>query len=203
MQRVVSAILTILLVGSLTLLILLRTDPQIVADKLDTTTPYAAIEIDPNSLQQVVIRAGHDSQQWALQYSTRVLSKKRDCAEILIKRRISQVGAAGPFAVNEVPSRQLAPMTDTPVMVTGSEVLMPRPLPPGDYVLTVEVICFVVNGGGLLAPSGPPAIASPVCFRVGPEPAQGAHHRRLLSQECLDQLGRVVVDGQPEVALRL
>jgi hypothetical protein len=199
-QKLGSAVFTVLLVGSLTLLILLRTDPQTVASKIDTSMPYAAIEIVPDSLQQVVIRDDRDSQQWALQYSTRVLAKKHDCAEILIKRRLSIVGAPGPFAVNEVPSRQLSPKTDTPVIVAGSEILLPGPLPPGEYVLTVEVICFVVNGGGLLAPVGQPAITSPVCFRVGLEATVPSHHRRLLSRHCLDQLGRLVVGAQPKVA---
>lgn len=183
--------------GVLTWFFLFRTDPAKIAERVDVpTAPYAILEVEPDSLQQTVIRSP-DGSHWALQYSTRVVSKTRDCSEILITRKVAEIGSSTPFAVNDVPSRQLTPPTDHPILVQGSEILLPGPLPPGSYVFTVQVVCFDETG----KPLGLPALTKPVCFRVGPEPHDSARHRRLLSEECFDQLSRVVV-GSPQTIAR-
>lgn len=190
--------ISIVFFGALALVFLWRTDPQNIAERVDvTSTPYAVLEIVPDSLQQTPIRS-EEGTRWALQYSTRVLSKQHSCAEILITRKVAAIGSARPFAVNDVPSRELTPPTDKPVIVHGSEILLPGPLPPGSYVFTVQVICFDERG----ASKGGPAITKPVCFRVGPEQIEKDRHVLLLSEKCVEQLSRIVVEFHSELAWR-
>ena len=152
-----------------------------------SSEPYAVIEVVPESLSMARLVDEEERDHWLITYDLRVVSKRLPCSEILITRRLDRIGESTTAAINIVPSRPLAQVSSKPALIAGQAMQLSRPLPPGSYVIMIEILCFQEDGEGILVASSPPARSAPVCFQIPEFGAEPPRPVKLLTQRCIKQ----------------